>query len=250
MIGDGSMTGGMAFEGLNNLGHSGRRVIIVLNDNGRSYAPTVSLLSESLIRLRLDPRVAPRTGEGRSGRHPVAGRRGVGAGLGGHQGCSARDVGTPGVLRGSGGALHRAGRRSRSGRPGAGAAQRRRVRGRADHAARAHREGSGPPCGGERPDQEAPRSQRVQGRFLHRGVLRGADQGGREPARGRGDHRRHARLDGAVALRGALPGPVSRRRHRRTARAHRRGGYDHGRAAAGGRAVLDLSDPGGRPAHL
>ena len=47
----------MAFEGLNNLGHSGRRTIIVLNDNGRSYAPTVSLLSASLIRLRLDPRV-------------------------------------------------------------------------------------------------------------------------------------------------------------------------------------------------
>ena len=38
-IGDGSMTGGMAFEGLNNLGHSGREAIIVLNDNGRSYAP-------------------------------------------------------------------------------------------------------------------------------------------------------------------------------------------------------------------
>src|ERR687886_1110520 len=44
-IGDGSMTGGMAFEGLNNLGHSGRRAIIVLNDNGRSYAPTVGRLA-------------------------------------------------------------------------------------------------------------------------------------------------------------------------------------------------------------
>ena len=39
VIGDGSMTGGMAYEALNNLGHSRRRVIIVLNDNGRSYAP-------------------------------------------------------------------------------------------------------------------------------------------------------------------------------------------------------------------
>ncbi len=45
VLGDGSMTGGMAYEALNNLGHSGRRVIIVLNDNGRSYAPTVSNLS-------------------------------------------------------------------------------------------------------------------------------------------------------------------------------------------------------------
>ena len=45
VIGDGAMTGGMAYEALNNLGHSKRRVIIVLNDNGRSYAPTVSNLS-------------------------------------------------------------------------------------------------------------------------------------------------------------------------------------------------------------
>jgi 1-deoxy-D-xylulose-5-phosphate synthase len=55
VIGDGSMTGGMAFEGLNNLGHSGSRVVIVLNDNGRSYAPTVSRLSESLTKIRLHP---------------------------------------------------------------------------------------------------------------------------------------------------------------------------------------------------
>ncbi len=44
VIGDGSMTGGMAYEALNNIGHSGKRVIIVLNDNGRSYAPTISNL--------------------------------------------------------------------------------------------------------------------------------------------------------------------------------------------------------------
>jgi 1-deoxy-D-xylulose-5-phosphate synthase len=56
VIGDGALTGGMAFEGLNNLGHSGRRVIIILNDNGRSYAPTVSRLGESLKHLRNNPR--------------------------------------------------------------------------------------------------------------------------------------------------------------------------------------------------
>ncbi len=55
VIGDGAMTGGMAFEGLNNLGHSGLGVTIVLNDNGRSYAPTVGRLSESLIRIRSNP---------------------------------------------------------------------------------------------------------------------------------------------------------------------------------------------------
>ncbi|MDG1412071.1 MAG: 1-deoxy-D-xylulose-5-phosphate synthase [Acidimicrobiales bacterium] len=55
VIGDGALTGGMAFEGLNNLGHSGSEVVIVLNDNGRSYAPTVSRLSESLIKIRNNP---------------------------------------------------------------------------------------------------------------------------------------------------------------------------------------------------
>jgi 1-deoxy-D-xylulose-5-phosphate synthase len=55
VIGDGSMTGGMAFEGLNNLGHSGRDCIIILNDNGRSYAPTVSKLGDSLARIRNNP---------------------------------------------------------------------------------------------------------------------------------------------------------------------------------------------------
>nr|MCU0261111.1 1-deoxy-D-xylulose-5-phosphate synthase [Ilumatobacteraceae bacterium] len=54
VIGDGSMTGGLAYEALNNLGHARRRVIIVLNDNGRSYAPTVSNLSASV--QSTDPR--------------------------------------------------------------------------------------------------------------------------------------------------------------------------------------------------
>jgi 1-deoxy-D-xylulose-5-phosphate synthase len=55
IVGDGALTGGMAYEALNNLGHSGRRVLIILNDNGRSYAPTVSRLSENLTMLRLNP---------------------------------------------------------------------------------------------------------------------------------------------------------------------------------------------------
>ena len=56
VIGDGALTGGMAYEALNNLGHTGRKAIIVLNDNGRSYAPTVGRLTASVSRLRLDPR--------------------------------------------------------------------------------------------------------------------------------------------------------------------------------------------------
>lgn len=55
VIGDGSMTGGMAFEALNNLGHYGQNAVIVLNDNGRSYAPTVSRLSTAVSKLRQSP---------------------------------------------------------------------------------------------------------------------------------------------------------------------------------------------------
>ncbi len=56
VVGDGALTGGMAYEALNNLGHASVPVVIVLNDNGRSYAPTISKLSGSLTQLRLDPR--------------------------------------------------------------------------------------------------------------------------------------------------------------------------------------------------
>jgi len=55
VVGDGALTGGMAYEALNNIGHSDTPVLIVLNDNGRSYAPTVSRLSVSLTHLRLNP---------------------------------------------------------------------------------------------------------------------------------------------------------------------------------------------------
>ncbi len=50
VIGDGSMTGGMAFEGLNQAGHLERDLIVVLNDNEMSIAPNVGALSSFLSR--------------------------------------------------------------------------------------------------------------------------------------------------------------------------------------------------------
>jgi 1-deoxy-D-xylulose-5-phosphate synthase len=47
VVGDGSLTGGVAYEALNNIGISGAKVVVVLNDNGRSYAPTVSRISSA-----------------------------------------------------------------------------------------------------------------------------------------------------------------------------------------------------------
>ncbi|WP_399935784.1 1-deoxy-D-xylulose-5-phosphate synthase [Streptomyces kanamyceticus] len=52
VVGDGALTGGMAWEALNNIASADRPVIVVLNDNGRSYAPTVGALAVHLAELR------------------------------------------------------------------------------------------------------------------------------------------------------------------------------------------------------
>jgi 1-deoxy-D-xylulose-5-phosphate synthase len=51
VIGDGSMSAGMAFEAMNNAGHLGKRLIVILNDNEMSIAPPVGALSTYLTRL-------------------------------------------------------------------------------------------------------------------------------------------------------------------------------------------------------
>ncbi len=56
VVGDGALTGGMAYEALNNIGHAGLPVTIILNDNGRSYAETIGKLSAQVSDLRMDPR--------------------------------------------------------------------------------------------------------------------------------------------------------------------------------------------------
>jgi 1-deoxy-D-xylulose-5-phosphate synthase len=56
VVGDGALTGGMCWEALNNIAGSDRPVVIVVNDNGRSYAPTTGGLSDRLSTLRLAPR--------------------------------------------------------------------------------------------------------------------------------------------------------------------------------------------------
>jgi 1-deoxy-D-xylulose-5-phosphate synthase len=57
IIGDGALTGGMAYEALNQIAHlQPPNLVIVINDNGRSYAPTVGGLARHLSQLRVDPR--------------------------------------------------------------------------------------------------------------------------------------------------------------------------------------------------
>jgi 1-deoxy-D-xylulose-5-phosphate synthase len=54
-VGDGSMTSGVAYEALNNIGHSKRNLLVILNDNGFSIAPTVGALKKYLTELRTAP---------------------------------------------------------------------------------------------------------------------------------------------------------------------------------------------------
>jgi 1-deoxy-D-xylulose-5-phosphate synthase len=55
VVGDGALTGGMCWEALNNIAAGGRPVVIVVNDNGRSYSPTIGGLANHLAKLRLRP---------------------------------------------------------------------------------------------------------------------------------------------------------------------------------------------------
>jgi 1-deoxy-D-xylulose-5-phosphate synthase len=55
VIGDGALTGGMAFEALNHAGHLGVHLTVVLNDNEMSIAPNVGAISDYLSRIRTEP---------------------------------------------------------------------------------------------------------------------------------------------------------------------------------------------------
>lgn len=55
VIGDGALTGGMAFEALNHSGHTGTNLVVVLNDNEMSISENVGALASYLSRLRADP---------------------------------------------------------------------------------------------------------------------------------------------------------------------------------------------------
>ncbi|MEE8413064.1 MAG: 1-deoxy-D-xylulose-5-phosphate synthase [Dehalococcoidales bacterium] len=56
VIGDGAITGGMAVEALNQAGHLGSRLTVILNDNGMSISPTVGALARLLSKVRFDHR--------------------------------------------------------------------------------------------------------------------------------------------------------------------------------------------------
>lgn len=55
VVGDGALTGGMCWEALNNIATAGNPLVIIVNDNQRSYAPTIGGLADHLSSLRLNP---------------------------------------------------------------------------------------------------------------------------------------------------------------------------------------------------
>ncbi|MBJ12520.1 MAG: 1-deoxy-D-xylulose-5-phosphate synthase [Candidatus Marinimicrobia bacterium] len=55
IIGDGSMTGGLAFEGINNAGHLGRQLLVILNDNEMSISPNVGAISKYFTKIISNP---------------------------------------------------------------------------------------------------------------------------------------------------------------------------------------------------
>ena len=57
VIGDGAMTGGVAFEAIHQAGGLGTPIVVVLNDNGMSIAPNVGALSRYFNRVRLNPKL-------------------------------------------------------------------------------------------------------------------------------------------------------------------------------------------------
>jgi 1-deoxy-D-xylulose-5-phosphate synthase len=57
VIGDGAMTGGVAFEAIGQAGGLGTPIVVVLNDNGMSIAPNVGALSRYFNRVRLNPKL-------------------------------------------------------------------------------------------------------------------------------------------------------------------------------------------------
>src|SRR2546427_10861005 len=57
VVGDGAMTGGVAYEALHNAGGLETPIVIVLNDNGMSISPNVGALARYFQRFRLNPKL-------------------------------------------------------------------------------------------------------------------------------------------------------------------------------------------------
>ena len=252
VVGDGALTGGMCWEALNNIAAARRPVVIVVNDNGRSYAPTIGGFAEHLAGLRLEPSYEKVLDEGRKvvrgvpliGEFCYQAMHSIKAGIkdalspqvmftdlglkyvgpiDGHDEHAVETRAAPGT------ALQRAGDRARRHPQGHGLPACGERRGRSDALVRRDRPRDGAGHVGT-------------GAGLDVDVLRGADRVRHQASRHRSDHRRHAGPDRAERVPAAVPRSLLRRRHRRTARddVGRRAG--DGWPASGGGHLLDVPE--------
>ena len=130
VIGDGALTGGVAFEALHNAGGLEAPIVIVLNDNGMSIAPNVGALSRYFNRIRLNPAASTRarTLEERPDQAARRHRGAVRAPRADLQGVAQGLLGARPLLRGARPRLRRRDRRPRRRRAARG--DRRGARGR------------------------------------------------------------------------------------------------------------------------
>ena len=258
VVGDGALTGGMCWEALNNIAAADRPVIIVVNDNGRSYAPTSGRLAERLAGLRLRPGYERMLGSVKTNlpRVPVVGpplyetlhgmKRGM-KDLLAPQGMF-EDFGLKYVGPVDGHDLAAIETALRQARQFDGPV--------VVHCVTRKGYGYRPAEDDEADQMHGPGAFDPQtGRLLSSGGRRWtgvfADElvrDRRAARRRRRDHRGDVRADRAQALRRPLPRALLRRRHRRAARDDLGGRAGLGRPAPGRRALRDLPQPGLRPA--
>ena len=125
VIGDGAMTGGVAFEAIGQAGGLGTPIVVVLNDNGMSIAPNVGALSRYFNRVRLNPKLwhAREGVEGGLARLPGGSGRGLREAGPAAEGVAEGVLGPGPVVGGARLGLHGRDRRPRRARAARGAAR-------------------------------------------------------------------------------------------------------------------------------
>ncbi len=249
VIGDGSMSAGMAYEAMNNAGALHKRLIVILNDNDMSIAPPVGGMSAYLARLGLG-RHLPDAARLRQATGPAPAALLLREGEA-DRGICARLLHRRHPVRGTRLLLRRADRRPQSRAPAARSQERPRQRGRSGPGPCRHPEGQRLRAGRSL-GRQVSRRQQVRRDHRHAGEAEGQRaglyarlrrqprQGSREGRQDRRHHGRHAVGHRPRRVRQDLPEAHLRRRHRRAARRHLRGGLGDRRLQAVLRHLLDL----------
>ena len=259
VIGDGALTGGMAWEALNNIAAAqDRPVVIVVNDNGRSYSPTIGGVADALASLRLRPGyeqalLAVRQSGDLAA--PGGGHRALRRAARDQEGPQGRPV-PAGHVRGPRHEVRRPGRRPRHRRRGVRAAPGPLVRRAGDRARGDHARASATPRRRGHHRRLA-RHRRLRPRLRVSPASAGRDWTtvfsdelvavGAERSDVVAITAAMLHPTGLAAFAERLPRPRLRRRHRRAARDDLRRGPGDGRPAPGRGGLLHLPEPGLRP---